>query len=175
MSYAEPIPVGSDVAVLRWPDDEHLRPKLEQEGHPRVLIVAALRPAPEIDSELEDWMREPIDLQELQTRADTLRIRAHQRSLLPRLDDHGLVRVGTRWVAIPDAQLPVVALLLARIGRLVELEQIVEVYTGHGNSGHRTAISAVMNRLTTRLREVGLDLHVVRGRGYVLDVAAELR
>ena len=30
----------------------------------------------------------------------------------PRLDEHGLLWVGRRWVVIPDAQVPVVRLLL---------------------------------------------------------------
>lgn len=88
--------------------------------------------------------------------------------LLPRLDEDGLLRVGDRWVAIPDAQLPVVALLVERYGHVVRKEALAAAYVGAGNSGRDASIRSLMCRISRRVSELGLQLHTVRGRGVML-------
>ena len=87
---------------------------------------------------------------------------------LPRLDEDGLLRVGERWVAIPDAQLPVVALLVARYRRLVRKDALIAAYVEGGNSGHDASIRSLVARVARRVDRLGLRLHTVRGRGVVL-------
>ena len=86
----------------------------------------------------------------------------------PVLDDDGLLRVDERWVAIPEAQLPVLALLLARYGKVVPREAIATAYAEAGNSGNTASVTSVLSRLGQRLAVVGLRLHTVRGRGVML-------
>lgn len=95
--------------------------------------------------------------------------------LLPRLDEDGLLRVGDHWVAIPDAQLPVVALLVDRYGRLVRTEAIAAAYVEAGNSGHDASIRSLVARVAHRVARLGLELHTVRGRGVVLAPSAHAR
>ena len=86
----------------------------------------------------------------------------------PRLDEDGLLRVGDRWVAIPDAQLAVVALLVDGFGRVIRREQIAAAYIEAGRSGHDTSIRSLISRVSERVSRVGLRLHTVRGRGVML-------
>jgi len=86
----------------------------------------------------------------------------------PRLDEDGLLRVGDRWVAIPDAQLAVVELLVDRYGRLVRKEAVAAAYVGAGNSGNEGSIRSLMGRLSRRVAQLGLQIHTVRGRGVIL-------
>ncbi|MGH9085225.1 MAG: hypothetical protein ACRDYW_07200 [Acidimicrobiales bacterium] len=86
----------------------------------------------------------------------------------PRLDEDGILRLGDQWVAIPDAQLPVVALLVDRYGRLVRREALAAAYVEAGNSGREASIRSLMSRVARRVGSLGLQLHTVRGRGVIL-------
>ena len=95
-----------NVVLLRWPAQEQLREQLEAEGRPRLLLLTRECLAPVCADDLEDWVREPLDSDELERRGRTLERRARIRGLRPRVDEHGLIRVGERWVDLPAAQLP---------------------------------------------------------------------
>ena len=88
------------------------------------------------------------------------------------LDDDGLLRFEGRWVAITDAQLPVMALFVAAPGRLVRNEDLLRAYRGAGGSPTASSMKSLIHRLNRRLRTVGLGLHVVRTRGAVLGRAS---
>lgn len=87
------------------------------------------------------------------------------------LDEDGLLRFEGRWVAITDAQLPVVRLLVAAAGHLVRTEDILDAYCDGGGSPSDSSLRSLIHRLNQRLRTVGLRLHVVRNRGVVLGRA----
>jgi len=87
---------------------------------------------------------------------------------IPRLDEDGLLRLGGRWVAIPDAQLPVVALLVTCFGRVVRREALVAAYVSAGHSGNEASIRSLVSRISQRVAQLGLRLHTVRGRGVLL-------
>jgi DNA-binding winged helix-turn-helix (wHTH) protein len=158
-----------DVALLRWPAQSELRDLLAAERAPRVLLISRSRAAPKCEDELEDWVREPIDPVELEVRVDRLRRRARLRALRPRVDDSGLVWVGSQWVDLPPVQLAVAQLLLARVGRVVPRAEIQAACLGAGASGHPKAVNAVISRVRRRLAELDLALTNVRARGYLLE------
>jgi hypothetical protein len=87
----------------------------------------------------------------------------------PTLDADGLLRWSGRWVVIPDTQIPVVELLLRNLGRLVRHAELRAAYAAAGGSDSATSHRSLIHRLGRRVAEVGLALHVVRGRGVVLD------
>ena len=161
-----------DVALLRWPAQEALRERLEAEGRPRLLLLAHDCMAPVCADELEDWVREPIDKEELEVRGTTLLRRARRLGLRPVIDENGFVRVGDRWVDLPPIQQPVAHLLVARLGRVVSAEEIQAAYVDAGGSVHPKAVKAMISRVKRRLEEVGLALTNVRDRGYVLEAEA---
>jgi DNA-binding response OmpR family regulator len=88
----------------------------------------------------------------------------------PVLDEDGLLRHAGRWVAIPDTQLDVVALLVANRDRIVATELVVEAHAHAGGSTTPSALEALLGRLRARLAEVGLSLHTIRQRGVLLEV-----
>lgn len=93
----------------------------------------------------------------------------------PRLDEDGLLRVGDRWVAIPDAQLAVVELLVERYERLVRTEALTAAYVESGHSGREEAVRSLMCRVAKRVSQLGLQLHRVHRRGVMLAPAEERR
>jgi hypothetical protein len=72
-------------------------------------------------------------------------------------------------VPIPDTQIPVADLLVRRVGTLVASSEIRDTYVAAGGSGSATSLRSVVHRLGRRVAAVGLRLHVVRGRGVILD------
>jgi DNA-binding response OmpR family regulator len=160
-------PAAVDVSVVRWPAQERMRRQLAELRRPRLLLVAVAADPPDVVDELEDWLREPVIQGDLVIRVRTLRRRAIETAERPVLDDGGLLRVGEMWVAIPDAQLALAHLLLARFGTVVRTEELVDAHAA-ANPTTPASITPVLGRLATRFDEVGLALTVVRGRGVVL-------
>jgi hypothetical protein len=164
-----------EVTVVRWPAEAATRTLLARDGRPRVLLVAGDAAAPPALDDLEDWLREPVDPVELLARTDALRRRAAAQKTAPRLDDDGLLRFDGRWVVIPDAQLPLVRLLVERFGQLVRNDELAEAYIAAGGTGNRSSIRTAITRIRVRVADVGLALESARHRGVVLDVAAPAR
>ncbi len=87
----------------------------------------------------------------------------------PRLDEDGLLWCDKRWVVIPDTQLCIVELLLERPNALVRTATITTTYVRNGSSGHPASVRTMLNRLVRRFAQVGLTLHLVRGKGVIFE------
>jgi hypothetical protein len=158
------------VAMLRWPEEEARRHHLAATGEPRLLLVGHGEQAPQLTDPLEDWMRDPPDPADLVARLDALAYRADQTRRVPHLDADGLLWFGRRWVVIPDTQLCIAELLLAHPNELVGTATLAATYVRHGSSGHPASIRTMLNRLVGRFEQVGLQVHLVRGKGALLEV-----
>lgn len=165
-SSARPVTMSS-VTVLRWPLEEDLRQQLEQERAPRLLIVPLGQEAPALRDDLEDWLRDPPDPADLVARLSALSERAREEA---RLDADGLLWAGRSWVAIPDTQLCIAELLLAHPNELVTTAVLTTTYVRNGSSGHRASVRTMVNRVVERFAQVGLQVHVVRGKGVLLEL-----
>ena len=72
---------GIDVALIPWPDEESALEELARAGRPRILVVAAAVPPPDVRDPLEDWVRVPVDHDDVEVRARRLaRIAVARRS-----------------------------------------------------------------------------------------------
>ena len=158
------------VSVLHWPRDAHVREHLAAFRQPRLLLVEPGFRPPGLLDELEDWVREPVALDDLRVRSREL----HRRALegapasVPKIDDEGLLWVGRRWVDLTPAQAPVVGLLLEHLERVVRYEAVVATYARGGGSNHTASVRTLLTRIGARVRPVGLDLVTVRRRGVLL-------
>jgi DNA-binding response OmpR family regulator len=161
---------GDEVPVLRWPAEERRRRELASAGAPRLLLLTADQPPPDDWDEIEDWIREPVDVADLEVRRRTVRARALLAQRRPWFDDAGVLRVGDEWVGLSPGQLPIARLLVDRLGRVVNHEALTAECASAGISTHATALKAAMGRLERRLAPVGLRLRSIRGRGYLLEL-----
>jgi two-component system, OmpR family, response regulator len=165
-------PDPDHVRLVPWPSAEALRQSLAEEGQARLLLVSPDAPPPVVVDELEDWVREPCEVVEVLVRRQTLRHRAYARRRSPWLDGD-ILRVGEGWVALPARRVPLAALLVARLGEVVRTEELACTYEAAGGSADPAAVKAVVRRLAVNVAEVGLRLHCLRARGFLLEVAVE--
>lgn len=157
------------VAVLRWPDEEPRRVQLRSSAGARLLLVAPDAPAPVVADHLEDWIRLPADDRDLQARIDGLTLRLQDgRGVEPRIDDDGLLRIGTGWVALPPIEARLAAALLDRLGSVVARDALVRAGWPQGTP-NRNVLDVHILRLRRRLEDVGLTIRTVRSRGYLLE------
>jgi hypothetical protein len=157
-----------DVRLVRWPMEQEYRHELESIGAPRVLLVARGAPAPRRWSELEDWVRVPVEHAELELRAMTVARRADELER-PWLDDDGLLWMRDQWCAVTDGQLPLVRLLVDHFGLVVRDDDVDDVFVDACSSAHEEAIKTTVRRVSQTLGRVGLRLQRVRGAGYLLE------
>jgi hypothetical protein len=160
--------LADDVHLIRWPAQERRRRELQDAGMPRILLLTPGAAPPEQWDELEDWVRLPLDPDEIRARARSLRRRART-TARPVLGSDGILRVGERWIDVPIGQVPVVELLVAHFGQIVYAEVIEKVYLDGGGSPRTSARKAMIVRLRRRVAELGLELHNVRDCGYLLE------
>jgi hypothetical protein len=160
------------VAVLRWPAQAADRDRLAATGKPRLLLVEDGQGAPFVTDPLENWVRDPFDPADLDNRLATLAARARRLTERPRFDADGLLWMGDRWVNVPDAMRPIVDVLVARLGQIVRRDEIVAACSAAGMSTRDSAVKGTIRRLDQRFAQVGLELHNVRDRGYLLQASA---
>jgi DNA-binding response OmpR family regulator len=157
---------------LRWPTEDHARIELELQIRPCLLLLEPDVAPPELWGELEDWVRLPLDPDELRARTRSLRRRARAMSR-PWFDVDGLLRVEDGWIDLPAAPAAVARLLVERFGAVVDANALAKAYLEVGGSPAASAQKAMIVRLRQRLTELGLELHNVRDVGYLLAWTAD--
>ena len=160
------------VSVVRWPDEQGRAEELARMRVPRLLLVATDAEPPVVDGPLFagglcDWVREPIDERDLQSRIVELRGRASLER--PILGDHGVVWRGPVWVALSPIEERLTAAFLARPGRVLSRRRLEQVGWPAGIPNSR-AIDARIKVLRTRTAPVGIRIHTVRGQGYLAEI-----
>lgn len=160
------------VPVLAWPGGADQRQLLAAARRPRILAIPAGVPPPSAVDALEDWVRVPVDVAELELRQRTLQHRwlAGRSDLW--LDEYGLLHRGERWVALPAAQASVAALLVAGIGRVVRRDDVRFAYEAAGGDRSDDAFAGVLARLRKKLAELGAVLHPLSGGRLLLEVSS---
>jgi hypothetical protein len=170
---AGPPPSPSDhrgVAYVFWPTESDRRATLAAEGRCRLLLLAADTPAPEVSDPLEDWIREPFEAGDLEARVLGIEARA-RRHAEPHIDADGVLHLHDRRTALSEPQRALVQLLLDHLDELVSLADLRGAHEGAGAVGSVEATSRSLQRCRAKLQAVGLELHTIRAKGFLLAVA----
>jgi two-component system OmpR family response regulator len=157
-----------DVAMVRWPEEEDRLAELRSTRSPRLLFVeAGGEPPPPTDC-LEDWVRVPVNGRELRSRVRALTARAQSHGVKPEMDDDGLLRFRGAWVDLPPVERVLASALVERFGAVVGRDTLVRRAWTDGRPTRNT-LDVHMSRLRRRIAPVGLGVHTVRSRGYLLQ------
>lgn len=170
---APPCPDDPTVVLLAWPSEADRRDQLAALGRPRLLVVDADAPPPGSADLLEDWVRSPADPHELALRRATLAERARRRSrpvALPTLDPDGILRSGDEWLALSPIESRLFGQLLERAGSVVHRADLADAAWPDGAPGDPRALDVRVKVLRRRLAPLGLRLHTVATKGYLLEV-----
>ena len=156
--------VGS-VTLVRWPQQDDLRRRLQQFARPRLLVIDPGTPVPTVVDRLEDWAFAGAGSEELRLRAEALAARAQLPSAdRPYFDDSNLLRFNAKWAALSPAEERVARLLLARFEECVTRDELASDHDGPGPG----SLNSTIKRLRRRVTPLGLAVNTVHGRGYVL-------
>lgn len=125
---------------------------------------------PDLGDCFEDWIRVPAAEMDLRARIENLAARCrHHLGVTPTLDG-GVLRVGDTWVSLSPLESRLTALLIKKMGVVVSREALARAGWPEG-PGARNTLDVHVVRLRRRLDAVGLRVHTVRSRGYLLDLS----
>jgi DNA-binding winged helix-turn-helix (wHTH) protein len=89
-------------------------------------------------------------------------------STVPALDEFGLLRLGRHWVSLTELDEAIMRLLLRSFRSPVSRKEILTTAWPERRDDGRV-LDTRMHRLRNRIAPLGLTIHTVRRRGFMLD------
>jgi DNA-binding response OmpR family regulator len=156
-----------DVTVILWPGEPELLAALRTSGRPRLLLVGTNTTPPDLANPLEDWVRLPVQSDELEFRLASLRARAALQPATPVIDDSGLLRARGRFASLSQLEERLTRALLAHFEAVVSMGTLLDAGWPDGLT-NPDALRVHISILRRKLLPLGLAITAVRGRGYVM-------
>ena len=161
-----PVDRPSDIAALRWPEEESARQRLARDGVPRLLLVAEAIEPPVCADCLEDWIRVPTDDADLHARLSALAARRSVHKPLS-IDEYGVVHLGNSLRLLGPAERALARPLIEDFGKVVSTATLEQSLEGKPHD-RSLSLRILMSRLRKRLAPFGVSVSCVRNVGYVM-------
>lgn len=152
------------VELVHWPKENARRDRLHERNQPRLLLVDPDADPPLTVDPNEDWVRLPANHRDVQARVESLRLRSEAE---PMLDD-GVLRTAAGWVALPELEARIMAVLLERFGRVADRQSVLNA-GWPDDTPNRNVLDVHLHRLRRRIEPIDLQIRTVRKRGYILE------
>ncbi|HWJ60332.1 MAG TPA: winged helix-turn-helix domain-containing protein [Acidimicrobiales bacterium] len=153
------------IDIRTWPEDG--RPT--SNDHP-VLYLVPVDVEPPRCTLLDDWIRVPLDIEELRARSDRLLARAAaQGATLIRVDDDGVLHVGDAVVILSEQESRLMRALAEKRGQLVLREDLHRAIWTDGEPNDARALDNRIKTLRHRIKGLPIKVHTIRGWGLLLD------
>ncbi|MEO7728762.1 MAG: response regulator transcription factor [Burkholderiales bacterium] len=169
-----------DLGLPKLDGFEVLR-RLRRHNTAMPVLILSGREKPEekvngLDLGADDYLVKPFSLSELQARVRALlrrgRVSAAPQITYGELSFDTVQRVASangKALGLSAHETGLLEVLLARFGRLVSKEELVEQLYSSGHEVSLNAIEVFVHRLRKKLDGTGVSVRTQYGRGYVLD------
>jgi len=158
----------ADVAVLRWPEQGAERERLARLGVPRLLLLENHTAAPDCESCVEDWVRLPIDDDDIRARLHALTERAGHHPPAPTLDAWGQLSYRGKSVFLSPTEHALTELFVPRYRLVVSEDALLSSGWPDGDGSPQT-LRVHAHRLRRRVEALGLTVRAIRGHGYMMS------
>ncbi|MDO5666199.1 MAG: response regulator transcription factor [Alcaligenaceae bacterium] len=133
-----------------------------------------------LDAGADDYLIKPFELQELAARLRALSRRAEGQlsdilivgDLSLDLNNSEVLYKGAH-LTLSAREFALLERLMARAGHVVTKQQMVQTLSASEEEVSDNAIEVYVYRLRKRLEGINVEIHTIRGFGYLLDVVAE--
>ena len=128
-----------------------------------------------LDLGADDYLTKPFSLVELEARVRALLRRGQGGSPVISCGALSYDTVGRRAsmgesaIELSLREISVLEALLARLGKVVSKDRLIESLCGYGEEVSANAIEVYVHRLRTKLEPAGVTLRTLRGLGYLMD------
>ena len=169
-----------DIALPKLDGLSVLKRMRDRRSHVPVLVLTARDTLEDrvlgLDLGADDYMTKPFDLPEFEARVRALIRRGHYNAGTTMT--HGRLRFdtaarrlfyGDQPIEMSARELALTELFLARQGRVVSKEQMIDHLFGFGDDVGSNAIEVYVHRVRRKLEPLGIEIRTVRGMGYLLD------
>src|SRR5260370_32567030 len=146
-----------EVAVLQWPEQHAESDRLESLGFPRLLVVQADMPAPNVESCLEDWIRLPATDEDVRIRLVALSRHASRHPTAPVVDSWGQLSFRGMSVILTPREHAIAEAMSNTFETAVSEEKLIDSAWPDGK-GSATGLRVHSARLRKRLGPLGLPI-----------------
>jgi hypothetical protein len=159
---------ADDVVMLRWPDQAAQAADLRAAGIPRLLVVEPGAPPPPPADCLQDWVRLPIDHDDMRARLVALLSHTAVHPNAPALDEYGQLTHRRRSVFLSPTEARIAGTLVASFGRLVPDGALIADAWPDGD-GSVSKLRVHVTRIRQRIEPLGLTIRSQKQVGRVME------
>jgi DNA-binding response OmpR family regulator len=137
---------------------------------PCVWLVEIGTAPPDDWTDWEDWVRLPSDEQEIAARIAGVESRCRALTSSAWIDEFDVLRLSDSWVALSPLESRLMRVLLDHERTVVRRSDLIDAAWSSADHEIAKDLNTPMKLLRRKAKGVGIEIHTIAGRGYLVDV-----